>query len=208
MCSGMPDHPGADPLRRVRRRLGTRQSAMAPESDSTPIVRLARVIDADAIADLHVRAWQVAYRGLLPDAYLDSLSSEMGSRSAQWRLRIAQPEPSKETLVAVVDDVIAGWVTYGPTRDEDVTGEMTAEIWGIYVDPDHWRRRAGSALLSESVGRLATAGYAEATLWVLEGNSRARRFYERHGWRPDGATDFFERGGHQAIEIRYRRPLV
>jgi len=179
---------------------------MAHRDDDSPLVRPPRLTDAERIADLHVRSWQVAYRGLFPDGYLDGLSFEMASRTEQWRLRIAQPEAV--TLVAEIDGVVAGWATFGPNRDEDVSDKTVGEIWGIYVDPEQWRRRAGTALMARGLEEMVAAGYAEATLWVLEGNRRARRFYERFGWRPDGATEWFEREGSRVIEIRYRRPLT
>jgi RimJ/RimL family protein N-acetyltransferase len=62
--------------------------------------------------------------------------------------------------------------------------------------------------MTVALQRLADDGYSEAVLWVFEANAQARGFYERFGWRPDGATEIFERGGGQAVEtIRYRRSL-
>jgi len=181
---------------------------MARGDEDRTTVRRPAVEDAEGLADLHVRAWQVAYRGMIPDSYLDSLPIEIESRTERWRMRIAQPDPTElVTLVAEIDGSLVGWVTAGENRDDDVTDENTGEIWGIYVDPEHWRRRVGSVLMERAIEELATAGYTEATLWVLEENRRARRFYERWGWRPDGGTDWFERDGWRAIEIRYRLPL-
>jgi ribosomal protein S18 acetylase RimI-like enzyme len=179
---------------------------MAHPADDSPLVRPPTLADAERIADLHVRSWQVAYRGLLSDRYLDGLSFETASRTEQWRLRIAQPE--SVTLVVEIDGVVAGWASFGANRDEDVSDDAVGEIWGIYVDPELWRRQAGTALMARVLEEMVAAGYAEATLWVLEGNRRARRFYERFAWRPDGATEWFERDGSRVIEIRYRRPLT
>ena len=61
----------------------TRQSRMAHRDDDSPLVRPPRLTDAERIADLHVRSWQVAYRGLFPDRYLNGLSFEMASRTEQ-----------------------------------------------------------------------------------------------------------------------------
>ncbi len=170
-------------------------------------VRAATVDDAGAIVEAQVAAWQSAYRGIMPDRYLDDLSSEPGSRAERRRVTIASPvDPRVFNFVAEVDGGVAGWLCGGPTRDED-GGPGTGEVWAIYVHPDHWRCGAGAALMSAALQRLATDGYGEAVLWVFEENGGARRFYERFGWRLDGASQIFERGGGQAIEIRYRRPL-
>jgi ribosomal protein S18 acetylase RimI-like enzyme len=94
----------------------------------------------------------------------------------------------------------------GPSRDDDGS-VSTGEVWAIYIHPDYWRGGVGSALMTAALQRLADDGYSEAVLWVFEANGRARGFYERFGWRPDGASAIFERGGGQAVEIRYRRPI-
>ena len=83
-----------------------------------------------------------------------------------------------------------GFASLGPSRDEHGVGELYA----IYVDPDEWSRGAGRALIERAEERLAEE-YAEATLWVLEDNPRARRFYEAAGWQPDGARQSVERLG-------------
>jgi ribosomal protein S18 acetylase RimI-like enzyme len=182
-----------------------------PEPDPTegsPSVRDATVGDARAIAEAHIRAWQVAYRGIMPDSYLDELEDDMAGHVARRRVHIAAPdEPRLFNLVAERDGDVLGWLAAGPSRDED-RHETQGEIWAAYVHPDFWRTGAGSALMSVALERLVEEGYTEATLWVFEENPGARRFYERHGYRPDGATAIFERGGGQAVEVRYRRPLT
>ncbi len=179
-------------------------------------VRPAAVADAPGITCAHVAAWQVAYRGIFPDRFLDDMTRDFGERMHRWEVIIVAPDqPDTVTLVAERedDDEILGWLSYGPSRDEPavvpssrVPGPV-GEIYGIYVHPEHWRTGAGTALMGVGLAGLGSDGYREATLWVLERNSAARRFYERHGWREDGARDHFERGGVQAVELRYRRPL-
>ncbi|MEJ2655397.1 MAG: hypothetical protein P8Z69_08905, partial [Acidihalobacter sp.] len=85
-------------------------------------IRRAVADDARGIAQVHVKSWQAAYRGLLPQSYLDALSVEQ--REAFWVQVI--PGDAVEVLLAEVDDIIAGWVACGAARDEDVpplTGE-------------------------------------------------------------------------------------
>ena len=179
----------------------------APTEAAPLVVRPAVIDDAGQITEAHVQGWQVAYRGIMPDSYLDGLSNDMADRRARWRVQIAVPaNPGVHNTVVERDGTVVGWASAAPSRDDDAT-EETGEIWGIYVHPDHWRTGAGGALMRAALEHLAAEGYTEATLWVFEENRGARGFYERYGWRPDGATHFFERGGGRVPEVRYRRPL-
>jgi ribosomal protein S18 acetylase RimI-like enzyme len=186
-------------------------SSSAAEPGAEPeeiVVRDATIGDARAVAEANVRGWQVAYRGIMPDRYLDELADDFESQVARRRVHLGAPdEPRLFNLVAERDGAVIGWLAAGPSRDDD-RHEKQAEIWAVYVHPDAWRTGAGSALMTAGIERLVEQGYTEATLWVFEANPRARRFYERYGYRTDGATGIFERGGGQAIEVRYRRPLA
>jgi len=160
------------------------------------------------VAALHIRAWQVAYRGQIPDAYLASLGTLRRQRSEMWRRWIeGMSSLADGVLVAQVSEDVRGFCAYGPSRDDAVDGTV-GEIDSIYVDPDHWGRGAGRALLRKATELLAVAGFREATLWVLDTNDRARHFYDAAGWRPDGGAKGKERGGAQLRELRYRLALA
>ncbi|WP_149083649.1 MULTISPECIES: GNAT family N-acetyltransferase [Microbacterium] len=157
----------------------------------TPLViRDAVADDAEAVAGVHVRSWQVAYRGLIDQAVLDGLS--VSERADGWRRIFADPLPtSLGTLVAERDSTIVGWASFGSGRDPD--GLDDAELYGIYADPDAWSTGAGHALLDAAEQRMIAAGHTRAYLWVLDGNERADTFYARHGWELDGATKIDQR---------------
>lgn len=176
-----------------------------PESPIT--VRAATIGDAEAITEAHVAAWQSAYRGIMPDRYLDDLDKDKASAVRRHRVNIASPDdPRNFSLVAEYAGEVIGWLSAGPSRDDD-RHDGEGEVKAVYVHPDFWRSGAGGALMTAALEQLAADGFTEAVLWVFEENRRARGYYERFGWRPDGASAIFERGGGQAIEIRYRRPL-
>jgi GNAT superfamily N-acetyltransferase len=170
-------------------------------------LREARPRDATAIARVHVDSWRAGYHGLLPDKLLDELS--VAARTEMWReLLDDQSQPAVE--VAVSDAEVVGFVTYGPARDSDQP-ESVGEVYALYVAPSRWSRGAGSGLLAKATDALRTAGMRAAVIWLLDGNDRAARFYERAGWAADGGarsrreqlpdTDF------ELRELRYRRHL-
>lgn len=155
-----------------------------------------------AVAELHVASWHVAYRGLLPDAYLDGLRPEI--RAARYRFAGDEPgEPA--TMLAVEDGVLCGFATSGPSRDGDAPG--AGELYGIYAHPDWWDQGVGRMLIAAARARLAGHGYGTALLWVLVGNTRAERFYEADGWRADGSRRLETIHGITAGERRHLRAL-
>ncbi len=168
-------------------------------------VRVATLDDAEAITRVHVATWQVAYRGQLPDAYLDDLTAEIPRRT-EWRRGVLRHprDPAQSTFVAVRSGEVVGFVSSGPS-DADAT---RGEVYAIYVDPAAWSTGAGRALMERAVAELAALGFSHAVLWVLESNARARRFYERAGWVADGATKVDTRGDVVLREMRYARSLT
>ncbi|CAN5660446.1 hypothetical protein BH24ACT26_BH24ACT26_01300 [soil metagenome] len=89
-------------------------------------------------------------------------------------------------MVEAAGEVI-GFIHALPRRDPSGSGHV-AEITTLFVEPQLWRKGAGSMLLDEGLERLRAADYAPATLWVLDFNDRARRFYEAAGFQLDQST--------------------
>jgi len=167
-------------------------------------IRTAQTRDAAEIARIHVRTWQAAYRGQLPDAYLKSLDAEIEQRSARWERSIANAASGRQRqLVAQDGDRVVGFVTFGPSEDEPVDPQV-GQVYAIYVDPGHWDLGYGRELFVAAESGLASAGFGAATLWVLASNARARRFYEAAGWAADGAKKTERRGEIDLHEVRYR----
>jgi GNAT superfamily N-acetyltransferase len=164
------------------------------------LLRRAEPEDAMAVAGVHVRSWQVGYRGLLPEEYLDGLRPE------EWALRydFASTDPLKpKTIVAIEEGVVLGFATTMPSRDADLPEH--GELCALYVDPEYWGRGFGVELMVAARAQMREMGFDRGVLWALEGNERAERFYRRDGWMPDGRckTDFMH--GVQVNEVRYRR---
>jgi GNAT superfamily N-acetyltransferase len=137
--------------------------------------------DAMAVAWVHVRAWQVGYRGLMPADYLAGLRPE--ERAQRYDFTGSDPTRPR-TVVAVEADTVLGFVTHSPARDEDAAGQ--GEICALYVEPDCWGRGIGRMLAAAARSELYGLGFRQAVLWVVAGNARAWHFYFLDGWMPDG----------------------
>jgi len=166
-------------------------------------IRPARPEDAPGIVHVRIAAWQAAYRGLMPDDYLDGMTDEADQAAARLGERLRTAVSS--TLVDTdADGEILGMCAFGPPR-EDIAGG--GEVYAINVVPRAWGIGLGVQLLNAAQRGLTAAGHSTAYLWVVEGNVRARRFYERAGWGVDGATKIDDDFGTGVTEIRYHRQL-
>jgi GNAT superfamily N-acetyltransferase len=166
------------------------------------LLRPAEPADAIAVARVHVRSWQTAYRTLLPDDYLDQLRPEDRAQ----RYDFASSDPRKpQTIVAIEDGSIHGFVTTAAAHEPDLPEH--GELCALHVVPEQWGRGMGLALMLAARVRLLELGFRKAVLWVLEGNVRADRFYRIDGWEPDGRQRTDSVWGVTVNEIRYRRGL-
>ena len=154
------------------------------------------------VARVHVRAWQVGYRGLMSDAYLTGLRPE--DRAKRYSFGEGS-ESRPRTLAATESGAIVGFATFSPAEDGD--RKSIAELNALYVEPDYWKRGIGAALETAARASLIELGYQRAMLWVLAGNVRAIGFYESQGWRPNGIARQAEVWGITVEEISYVRSL-
>jgi RimJ/RimL family protein N-acetyltransferase len=169
------------------------------------VIRAARIDDAAAMGRLHVRAWQHAYRGMMPDASLDELSAD--DRTAMWTEIVAEPVDERAPIiVAAIGDDVVGFAVAGAAGVVD-GGPSIGRLFALNLDPIVWRYGIGRRLLRAATVRLAAAGHDEAMLWVVDRNDRARTLYESEGWSPDGATSTDDVLGVPVHEVRLRRRL-
>lgn len=168
-------------------------------------VRLAKETDAKAIAGVHVSSWQVAYRGILPDRFLSALSVDR--RVEMWNGLLNSPDVDIFVALDALGTVM-GFASIQTSRDDDAPGG-TGEITTIYVAPEAWGRGYGRSLMKAILGKARERGFHRLTLWVLDANQRARRFYEVAGFTPDGQTKT-ENGPEGVVlqEVRYRLDFV
>jgi len=124
-----------------------------------------------SISHIYETCWKHAYRGIIPQAYLDSIPK------GHWAQAI--DNPAWHTLVMLDGKKIIGTSSYCKSRFEDMNG--CGEIISIYVLPEYCGKGCGKQLLRAAVNGLRQLGYRDIFLWVLEKNTNARRFYEKFG---------------------------
>jgi GNAT superfamily N-acetyltransferase len=191
------------------------------------VIRSGSATDAAQIAAVQREGWFAAYEGIIPAEIIDRVTSpDNGARVRQtFRTR-----PWQRVLVAVATGQedpgqageptapgIVGYASFGPETDvmsapwphpltTDGEDGSVAELYALYVRPAWWSTGTGRALMERVLAKTSDAGYLSITLWVLRDNRRARQFYERAGFAPDGATNVLHRL-NDVIELRYRRAL-
>ena len=148
-------------------------------------IRQAVPADAEPLAHLHVDVWDDAYTGLMPQGILDDRREKVAERVERWQEILGRAEPA---WVAEDGEGLVGFASAGPARDNDM--EELLELYALYVRAAYWDGGLGYALFEIAVGDRA------AYLWVLAGNARAIRFYERQGFRLDGTEDEHDEGLH------------
>ena len=162
-------------------------------------IRNATLEDIKDIATIHVNSWQVAYKGLIPQSYLNNLS--VAKREQTWGNILTNS--NTHTIVKEINGKVVGFANFGHSRDEDKNSNLTGEITSIYLDPKHWRKGLGTALFQFILSGLKNREFTEATLWVLDTNQTACSFYQKMGLKPDGSTKIDIRENFELKEIRY-----
>lgn len=156
-------------------------------------VRPAVVSDAEAVAGIHVKAWQETYRHLVDTTLLDALSP--ADRVERWREIILTS--AEDAWIAQLDGVTVAWAT---ASDRDVAKEpRSRELNGMYALASVQGSGVGQALLDAAIGQ------AEAYLWVAADNPRAHAFYRRNSFAPDGETQVYELLGSPVPIVRWVR---
>jgi ribosomal protein S18 acetylase RimI-like enzyme len=185
-------------------------------------IRPGSLADAPTIAQVRRESWLAAYDGIIAAPLIDRATAAGGT--------IATPPPYRRTLVAVAGDhpAVIGYASFGPERtvasvfpsQPSPAGAGPAspaltpagragqagELYALYVTPAWWSAGAGRALMGAVLAALEAERYRHVVLWVLADNARARRFYDRAGFAPDGGINILT-GLGGVLEVRYSRAL-
>ena len=153
--------------------------------------------DVKDISRIYALSWKFAYKGIIPQAYLDDLKEDhWESAFINW---IKDNVLTAQILFK--DSKPIGCVAYGKSRDKLLPDY--GEIVSLYLLPEYFGKGYGNKLLDIALSDLKESGYNSIYLWVLKDNQRARRFYEKNGLRCNNDEYILEIMGEQIIDVRY-----
>lgn len=165
------------------------------------IIRNATIIDAPMITTIHIDAWRTAYKGIMPDAYLDELSIE--SKTKQWTKALSSDDLGIN-LVIEHDGIIVGFCVFAPARDTDLKGQSAGELVALNIIPKYWNKGFGSMLIESVIKESKKQKWQSLYLWVLQKNVRAKKFYQSKGFVTDATEKLDDKlTGHKLHEVRY-----
>lgn len=148
-------------------------------------VRIAWADDADAVAAVQVRAWQVLYADVVP---AEALPTDPAPVAAAWRASLAKPDDARHrVLVALERNRVTGFALTGPAADPDADPIADGEFSELTLDPTERGKGHGSRLLQAAVDTLAADRFTRAVTWVIATDDAHRTFLTEAGWAPDGA---------------------
>ncbi len=162
--------------------------------------RTASKHDYRAIAALHAKSWQQNYRGALSDKFLDNKVVE--ERLAVWKDRFENPRRNQFVLVAEIDNRLVGFVC-GYIDDDPKYGTL---IDNLHVDSEFIGRRIGEKLMINAAEHIKAISKTSMYLWVLIGNTKAARFYERIGGKALETINDYDIGDREITKTRYYWP--
>lgn len=159
-------------------------------------IRMALPEDAYNFTDCHISIWQSAYKGIVPNEYLNNMSNEVEQRVENYVNTLTNPDKCEYYCVMLSEKMI-GFI---------IIELITGEIWAIYLSKEFWGSGYGKEMLDFSVRALEQVGHNEISLWVFENNSRARRFYDKNGFVYKGAKrEVNWYGGVPLVQLKYVR---
>lgn len=158
--------------------------------------------DDEDLARVHVTTWRETYRGLLPDAFLNSMSETVHAR--RFRRTLIRRDGAEVVLAAADRSGLIGYAQAQPSR-HGRPGE--AEVATLYVLRARQRAGVGEALLRSCARAMAAQGFESLMISVLRDNLPARNFYEHLGGRADAPRPEPGPGG-VLYEVAYRWPDI
>lgn len=162
-------------------------------------VRKGTMDDIPAAATVRVKTWQAAYRGIVPDEFLDNLSIERNI--ARWQANFSIPDRFSLFYVGENDaGEVVGFALGGAERDGDP--EYHGEIGALYIFPDDQGKGLGRMLVQAFSAALVDEGFTDMLIWVLADNHASRAFYAAMGGQAVREKEQ-EIGGKMLAEVGY-----
>ena len=159
-----------------------------------PTVRKATIHDVLAITELHKEGWRAGYATLFTP---EVLAKAIEKHCTRWPRVFSAPDfPATTMLVAELDGEVVGFAHFGP-GDHDAghfenSDRSRTELYSLYVRPSRWGTGVAALLVDQVLKTLAQFGQTRLHLTTYEGVPRARRFYEKYGFKLTGRRTIYQ----------------
>ena len=157
------------------------------------IIRNALSEDACSLADCHISCWQSAYKGIVPDDFLEKMLIEKDQRVERYRKVLSAPGDCEYYCVMYAETMIGFLIIH----------KNDGDIWAIYLIEEFWGKGYGKEMMDFAVNELKRIGHKEILIWVFEDNHRARGFYEKYGFGFEGTKKESDCWGKPLVELKY-----
>ena len=195
-CGYVPFHAGNVPEKHYI----TGEDIVQMDFIYSPItIRLAVPSDAPDMAEVHMRSWEVAYKGIMPNDFI----REKNATRPELYKRVITDE-NTNTYVIQYNGKTVGIMCVAPPQDNELTDYY--ELHYIYLHPDYFQRGIGTKAMDFAYETTRKVGKSGMVLWVLEKNENSIKFYEKCGFTADGKS--YERNFEKPLRsIRMRRGI-
>ncbi|MBP1996684.1 GNAT family N-acetyltransferase [Paenibacillus eucommiae] len=162
-------------------------------------IRWACINDCHDLSIVHLESYRAAYRGIMPDDFLNKMTLEDRSLHVQNLLKTS----AKRIAILRVDGATIGYAEVGKCEDKDLD-ETWVEIFAIYLLKEYSGRGFGSHLMGWVLDKVLELGHSRASLWVLKENTDAIKFYEKLDFKSDGTERVIKRG-KTLVQMRFQK---
>ena len=159
-------------------------------------IRKVKTGDEKVLAYIQTESWRKAFYNIISKEEMEQYA-DINKAEEMYEYLLSNNIGNGSILL--IDDkphCIAYW---NKTREEDMDGY--AELICIHSLEDNWGKGYGSMMMEHILKDISAAGFDKVMLWVFEENTRARRFYEKHGFIKTDKTKMFG----NSVEVMYCR---
>ena len=159
-------------------------------------IRKAKIGDEKILANIQTQAWKSAFADIISADDMEKYTDV--AKAEEMYIRVLNSD-YVEIYILEIDEkphCIASWCKARNAQFSDC-----AEIICIHSLCDNWGKGYGSMMMNHILNEIKNSGFKSVILWVFEKNTRARRFYERHGFELTGNAQL----SYGAVEVMYRK---
>lgn len=165
------------------------------------VIRNVKFEDLRRVSEIVVESWKTAYRGIVADEYLESLTVD---QNYQKRLN---DYTDGGFVVAEINNEVVGFCRYRfENAYEDKFPDVDCELCALYVKSAYKGNGVGKKIINYVMNDFKKKGYKKMILWCFKDNYPARMFYEKMGGIY-GSEGIITRGEKDYKEVSYTYDL-